>query len=480
MHGRHDKPPTGSESPVERRSWVILALLSLAQFMVILDITVVNVALPSIGAELGFATDDLQWVVTAYALFTGGLILLGGRMADLIGRRPVFLAGLLTFTAASFASGLAPSPEALIVSRAGQGLGAAMLSPAALSIITTSYEGAQRTTALSVWGAIGAGGAAAGVLFGGILTSALSWEWVFFINVPIGIAVALGATHLVHSAPAARSLRGLDLPGAATVVGALALAVYAVSGATDYGWGSSRTLGLLAISASLFAAFALIERLVVEPLVPPTTWRLRSLVSSGTVMLGATGLLVGAFFLNSLYLQSVLEASALETGLAFLPLVLVIGFGAHLGPHLLAHAGARTVAISGLLTTAAANALLALAPDRASYVADLLPAFVLLGFGIGLTFVAMSVTAMSDVAHDRAGLASGLMNTAHELGAAVGVAVFSAVALGGAGAVTLAGFASSYGRGSLVAAILAGGLALIALSVVPAFRPQAGTRVTMH
>jgi len=480
MHRRHQHSAAILDQPTERRSWAILVLLSLAQFMVILDITVVNVALPSIGAELGFAAGDLQWVVTAYALFTGGLILLGGRMADLIGRRPVFLAGVLIFTVASLASGLAPSPEALIVSRAAQGLGAAMLSPAALSIITTSYEGAQRTTALSVWGAIGAGGAAAGVLFGGILTSALSWEWVFFINVPIGIAVALGAAHLVSPAPATASLRALDLPGAATVVAGLVLAVYAVSGAGEYGWGSSRTLVLLAISAALFAAFALIERRVAEPLVPPATWRLRSLVSSGTIMLGATGLLVGAFFLNSLYLQTVLDASALETGLAFLPLVVVIGIGAHLGPHLLAHAGARTVVIAGLLLTGGANTLLALAPDRADYATDLLPAFVLLGFGVGLTFVAMSVTAMSNVPHHRAGLASGLMNTAHELGAAVGVAVFSAVALGGAGAATLVGFATDYGRGSLLAALLAGGLALVASVVVPAFRPEGGTRVAMH
>src|SRR5215218_1537307 len=240
-----------------RQPWRILLLLSVAQFMVILDVTVVNVALPSIGADLGFAAGDLQWVVTAYVLFTGGFLLLGGRMADLLGRRPVFLTGLLLFTVASLASGLAPTPAALIVSRAAQGLGAAMLSPAALSIVTTTYTGAQRTVALSAWGAIGAGGAAAGVLFGGMLTTWLSWEWVFFINAPVGLATAALALRFVPSSRAgAGSLGELDLPGALTVVAGLVLLVYAIEGTATHGWGSVRTLILLALSGGLLAAFA--------------------------------------------------------------------------------------------------------------------------------------------------------------------------------------------------------------------------------
>ena len=463
----------------ERRPWGILILLSVAQFMVILDITVVNVALPSIGAELGFAAEDLQWVVTAYVLFTGGLLLLGGRMADLLGRRPVLLAGLLVFTGASLASGLASTPAELIVARAAQGLGAAMLSPAALSIITTTYSGAQRTRALSVWGAIGAGGAAAGVLFGGMLTSWLSWEWVFFINVPIGIVTAALAFRLVPGQRlGAGSLRELDLPGAVTVVSGLVLLVYAFEGTSTYGWGSARTLGLLGIAGGLLAAFAWLERRAPRALVPPATWRVRSLVSSGTVMLGATGLLVGAFFLNSLFLQNVLGASALETGFAFLPLVVVIGLAAHAGPHLLTRLGARGVVVGGLALIAAANVLLAGAADDATYVADLLPSFLLLGFGVGLTLVAISVTAMAEVDVERAGLASGLMTTAHEIGAAFGVAIFSAVALG-AGA-SGAGFVDGYGDGALAGAVVAAILAGLALLAVPSFRPLSAQQVAMH
>src|SRR5215207_5461180 len=323
-----------SEKDPARQPWTILVLLAIAQFMVILDVTVVNVALPSIGTDLGFAPGDLQWVVTAYVLFTGGLLLLGGRAADLLGRRRVFLAGLATFTTASLVSGLATSPEMLIVARAAQGLGAALLSPAALSIITTTYSGAQRTTALSTWGAIGGAGAAAGVLFGGMLTTWLSWEWVFFINVPVGIATALLAWRLVRSrSPRLGRHRELDLVGALTGTAGLVTLIYAIDGAATHGWGSTRTLGLLALSAAVFAAFAAIERSVNRPLVPPATWRVRSLVSSATMMLGATGILIGAFFLNSIYLQAVLDASALETGLAFLPFALVIGVFAHLASH---------------------------------------------------------------------------------------------------------------------------------------------------
>jgi EmrB/QacA subfamily drug resistance transporter len=474
--------PRNSPTSGDREPWTILILLSIAQFMVILDITVVNVALPSIGEELGFAPEDLQWVVTAYVLFTGGLLLLGGRMADLLGRRPVFLAGLGVFTGASLASGLAPTPEALIVARAAQGLGAAMLSPAALSIITTTYTGAQRTAALSAWGAIGAGGAAAGVLFGGMLTTWLSWEWVFFINVPIGLVTAALAAQVVPSTrSSAGPLRDLDLPGALAVVAGLVLLVYAVEGTATHGWGSVHTLGLLALSGGLLSLFAGIERRARRPLVPTSTWRVRSLVSSGTVMLGATGLLIGAFFLNSLFLQGVLGASALETGVAFLPLVVVIGIAAHLGPHLLAHAGARVVVVVGLVLIAVGDILLAGAPNDAGYAADLLPGFLLLGFGVGLTYVAISVTAMAEVQGESAGLASGLMTTAHEIGAAFGVAVFSAIALGaGVDAAGGAGLVDGYADGSLAGALIAAVLAIVAVIAVPAIRPTGAQRAAMH
>jgi len=450
--------------------------------MVILDVTVVYVALPSIGGQLRFAPEDLGGVVSAYVLMTGGLLLLGGRMADLLGRRPVFLAGLTLFTFASLASGLAQSPGALIASRVAQGLGAAMLSPAALSIITTTYTGEQRTVALSAWGAIGAGGAAAGVLLGGILTTWLGWRSIFFINVPIGLAAAILALRLVPRVDAAfGSLRRLDLPGALTAVSGLGLLIYAIEGATTHGWGSFRTLALLGVASGLLLAFAGIEREAEHPLVPPDTWRVRSLVSSATVMLGATGLMVGAFFLNSLYLQSVLEASALETGLAFLPLVVAVGLAAHLGPQLLRRFGARAVVVGGLALVAAGYLLLSAAPDQASYATDLLPGFLLIGLGVGLTFVAISVTAMSEIHSDRAGLASGLMTTAHEVGAAFGVATFSAIALGtGAGAVAGTIGADGYGTGMLAGGLAAAGLGLLAVAAVPSFRPVATEGVALH
>src|SRR5918999_5718272 len=262
------------------------------------------------------------------------LFLLGGRLADRFDRRLVFLTGLSLFTAASLASGLAPSPGALIAARGAQGIGAALLTPAALSIVTTTYTGSQLTRALSAWGAIGSAGAAAGVLFGGVLTSGLSWEWVFLFNVPVGIAAIALTPRLIPAGRPGVGQGGLDLPGALTVVAGLMVLVYALDGTSDHGWGSARTLLLLALAAGLLALFALVERASRQPLLPPATWRHRSLVSSGAVVLGVTGILVGTFFLNSLYLQHVLDASPLETGLGFLPLALSIGAAAHVASKL--------------------------------------------------------------------------------------------------------------------------------------------------
>jgi EmrB/QacA subfamily drug resistance transporter len=465
----------------DTRPWTVLALLAVAQFMVILDVTVVNVALPSIGDGLGFAAGQLQWVVTAYVLFTGGLMLLGGRLADLVGRRTIFLAGLGTFTAASLASGLAWAPDSLIVARAVQGIGAAMLLPSALSIVTTTYEGHQRAVALGVWGALGSAGAAAGVLFGGILTSLLSWHWIFFINVPVGLVVGLLAMRVVAASPAAGLTRGrLDIIGAATLMGGLVTLVLAVQGTSDHGWGSARTLALGAAAAGLLGLFATVERRGKDPLVPPATWRTRSLVSGAAVMLVATGILVGAFFLNTLFLQRVMDASALETGLAFLPLTLVILAGAHLTQHLLPKIGTRRLMATGLTITAGGALLLSGAPAGAGYVADLLPGFLALGFGVGMTFVSVSVTAMADVGHHDAGLASGLMTTAHELGAALGVAILAAVATSGGRGATVAGIADGYGDAFLVAAGVAAFVALATSLAMPSVRPAPGAAHAMH
>ncbi|HSD77804.1 MAG TPA: MFS transporter, partial [Solirubrobacteraceae bacterium] len=400
---------------------------------------------------------------------------------DLLGARRVFAIGLGVFTGASLLSGLAWSPAALVVARALQGIGAAMLLPSALALIATTYAGRQRAAALGVWGALGSAGAAAGVLLGGVVTTLLSWEWIFFINVPVGLAVGLSLTRAVPAPAAPRAPRAqLDLPGAGTVMAGLLALVYAIQGTSDHGWTSARTLIALSIAAALLAAFAAIERAARNPLLPPATWRVRSLISSTTVMLGATGVLVGTFFLNTLFLQEVLDASALETGLAFLPLALVILAAAHVASHLLSHLGTRIVMAAGLLLGATGALLLTGAPTDATYATELLPGFVALGFGIGLTFVSVSVTAMHDVGHEQAGLASGLLTTGHELGAALGVAVLGSVAAASASSGTAAGIAGGYGDGFLVAAGIAAVLAVLALLTVPSVRPAPGNRVSLH
>jgi EmrB/QacA subfamily drug resistance transporter len=400
----------------------------LAQFMVILDVSVVNVALPSIGRALDFTSGDYQWVVSAYVLFSGGLLLLGGRLADLMERRAVFLTGLTVFTVASLASGFATSAAMLIVSRAVQGAGAAMLTPAALSVIMATYSGRQRGAALAVWGAIGSTGIAAGVLFGGLLTNYLGWEAVFFINVPIGVLVAALTLRVVPAGTKATSgRRRLDLPGAATLVSGLVILVYAIEGTHSAGWNSARTWLLLGASAVLLAAFGVIERKTANPLVPPRTWKIRSLVSASAVMAGVTGVVVGAIFLSSLYLQRVVELSAVQAGLAFLPLAAVITATAAVASKLLGRVSPRMMIAFGLVVMGAGALLMAGRGGGESDLADVLPGFLLLGAGVGPMFVAISVAAMSDVPASESGLASGLMMTGHEVGAALGVAILTVV-----------------------------------------------------
>ena len=483
MHGPRPVTMTGADgdprapgAPGGGRPWSLMILLSVAQFMVILDATVVNVALPSIARSLGFAAGSLQWVVTAYVLASGGLVLVGGRAADVAGRRRVFLAGLVVFTAASLASGLAPSAGVLIAARAGQGLGAALLSPAALSIITTAYAGAQRATALGVWGALGGAGAAVGVLAGGVLTTWFGWRSVFLVNVPVGVAAGLLGLHLVPRHEPRRGFgRELDLAGAALAVAGLVALSYTLASAPAGGWGSARILLLLALALVLLAAFAVVERRVRRPLVPTRVWRTRSLVAGVLVMLGVTGILVGTFFLNSLYLQEVQHASALRVGLEFLPLALVIGAGAHLGSRLLPRAGSRVLVVAGLVVMGTGALLLTDVSAHSGYLTGFLPGLLVVGIGTGLVLPVTAITAMSDIAEDRAGLASGLMTTAHEIGAALGVAVFSAVAVATSG-----GIAAGYRYGFTLAAAVAGGLAVVAALLIPAVRPAAGARVAVH
>jgi len=463
-----------------RQPWALLILVSVAQFMVILDATVVNVALPSIARSLGFGAGGLQWVVTAYVLASGGLVLLGGRAADVLGRRRVFLAGLTVFTAASLASGLAPASGAMIAARFGQGAGAALLTPAALSIITTAYAGQQRARALGIWGAIGGAGAAVGVLAGGVLTTWLGWRAVFLVNVPVGLAAGLVSLNLVPVTPSRRqSARDLDLPGAALAVAGLVTLAYGLGRVPVYGWTSARTAWLLALSAVLLAAFAgaevLARRAGRPPLVPPQTWRSRPLVAGVVVMFASTGILVATFFLNTLYLQEVQHDSALRVGLEFLPLALIIGLGANLASHLLPQAGSRLLIVAGLALMAGGALLLTTVSAYSSYVTGLLPGLLVIGLGTGLVLPATAVTGMSQVSDDRAGTASGLMSAAHEIGAALGVAVFSAVAVAASG-----GISAGYRHGFEVAAAITAVLAVVATALVPAVRPAAGTRVAVH
>ena len=467
-----------------RRPWSVLVLLSVAQFMVILDMTVVTVALPSIGRSLGFAAADLQWVVTAYLLATGGLTLLGGRAADLFGGRRMFAVGLGVFTAASAASGLAPDAAALIASRAAQGIGAAMLTPAALAVITATYAGAQRATALSAWGALAGGGLAAGVLAGGALTTWFGWRSVFLINVPVGLAAFAALRHgVLRQAGQPRGTeggaavrgpgpRGLDLRGAVLAMAGLISLVYAISGAPAHGWGSARTLVLMALAAVALAAFGLAERRVRNPLLPPRTLRSRTLTSGVLLMFAATGLLVGQQLLTSLFLQDVTGASPIRAGIEFLPLVLAAIIGAGLASHLVGRAGTRVLAAAGL-GLLAASALLLSRATADGYLAVLLPGLIVGGLGSGLTFPAASVTALSRVRDGSEGLASGLVTTGHEVGAGVGAAVFPALA-------TAAGFAAGYGRALTVAAITAAAVAVITAAVLPSARPAPGTRVGFH
>lgn len=471
----HAHPPAHPAGPAldeARRPWTVFALMIAAQFMVILDVSVVNVALPSISRGLRLSASDYQWVVSAYVLLSGGLLLLGGRIADLFDRRRAFLAGIGVFTAASLVSGLAQTPLTLIASRAAQGAGAALLTPAALSIVLNAYAGRQRQTALAVWGAIGSTGIAAGVLFGGALTSALGWRAVFFINVPIGIAVITGTARAVAAgARSQAAIRRLDAPGALTLVSGLLLLVYAIESTRSAGWSGGRTWLAFIGAAALLATFSRLERRAANALVPPATWRIRSLVSASAVMAGVTGVVVGAIFLSSLYLQRVVGASPVEAGLEFLPLAAVITLAATGASKVIGKVGPRTMIAAGLVVMAGGVLLLAGSAGGASYTVDVLPGFLLVGAGTGPMFVAISIAAMTEVPGHKSGLASGLMMTGHEIGAALGVAALTAVA---GDLATRAGLVSGYANAFHATAAVLAGLFILTLLAVPNSTPQHG------
>ena len=409
--------------------WLVLVLVCLAQFMVILDATIVNVALPSIQKDLDMSESGLQWVVNAYALLFGGFLLLGGRAGDLIGRKRVFLAGLVLFTAASLLCGFANGETWLIVARGAQGLGAALVSPAALSIVTTTFrEGPERAKALGVWAAIAVGGGAVGLLLGGILVETLSWPWIFFVNVPVGIATFLLSLRFVPESRDEHAHKSFDVAGAVAVTGGLIALVYGIVRSAESGWGSGEVLGILAVAVVLLAAFVFIEQRSVEPLVRLSIFSVKTVRGANVAMFVVAAGLFAMFFFNTLYVQRVLGYSPLEAGLAFLPFTLGIIIGAGLAQPLLPRLGPREVPVIGSLIAAAGLLLfLRLSPDS-TYLADLLPGIMLTSIGMGLVFVPVTLIATSGVPVDDAGLASGLFNTAQQIGGALGLAVLTTLA----------------------------------------------------
>jgi EmrB/QacA subfamily drug resistance transporter len=470
-------------TPVTRRGadtnrWIVLVLVCLAQFMVILDATIVNVALPSIQTDLGFSPGNLAWVINSYTLLFGGFLLLGGRAADLFGRKRLFLTGVVVFSAASLLDGLATSQGELIAFRALQGLGAALVSPAALSIIMTTFdEGPERTKALGVWGGIAAGGGAFGLLLGGVLTDALSWPWIFFVNVPIGVATFVASLRLVPESKSPAAARGFDIGGALLVTAGLVSLVYAIVKASSDGWGSSATLGFGALAIVLLVAFGFLERVHKAPLVRLGIFRVRSLATANIVMLLVISGMFAMFFFATIYLQEVRGYSPLTSGLAFLPFSFGIVIGSVGAQSLIPRFGVKSSMLGGLALAGIGLALMTRITVDGSYVSQLLPAVVILSVGMGLAFVPLTLLATTNVAGADAGLASGLFNTSQQIGGALGLAVLSTFAashtksqLGGLGhpathgdqlAAQVSGYHIAFWIGAAFIAVAAAGIALL-------------------
>ncbi|HEX7626396.1 MAG TPA: MFS transporter [Gaiellaceae bacterium] len=457
----------------ETNRWLVLVLVCIAQFMVVLDATIVNVALPSIQRGLHFSPTSLQWIVNAYTLVFGGFLLLGGRASDLLGRQRLFIAGIVVFTCASFVNGIATSSGMLIAGRALQGFGGALVSPAALSIVMTTFaEGRERTRALGVWSAIAAGGAAVGLVLGGLLTETLSWRWVFFINLPIGVAAALLSLRYVPNSRAEEQPETADVAGAVTVTGGLLVLVYAIVKAQTYGWGSGKTIGLFVLAVTLLVSFVLIERRSKAPLIRLGIFRMRSLTGSNAAMLFVASGLFAMFYFASLYLQGILHYSPLRAGCAFLPFTVGIIIGAGAAQGLIKQLGIRVVVFIGVTMGTVGLALFTRLPTHGSYWRDVLPTLAIVSVGMGLTFVPLTLLATTNVDSEDAGLASGLFNTSQQVGGALGLAILSTLAasrtshlLSGA-ASTIANRATALTRGYHVAFGVGALLLLTALLVL--------------
>lgn len=421
----------------QTKHWLVLMLLALAQFMAVLDSAIVNVALPAIQKEFGMTQTSLQWIVTAYTLAFGGFLLLGGRAADLFGRRKVFLIGVSVFMVASLADGLAQSGTMLTVFRAIQGLAAAFMSPAALSIVLVTYkEGHERNIALSVWGAVAAGGAAVGVLLGGVLTEYVGWRWNFFINVPVGIGVIVAAYRILPLHESQAEHRKLDLPGALLVTGGLMTLVYALVRATETGWFTNPRLGssvaaLFAISVTAIVAFVINEAKVKYPLIPLSIFKIRNVTGANGLQLLLASSIFSVFFFESLYFQQILHYSPVRTGLSFLPVPITIALAATNVPRIIKKYGFRPILMVAPLFVGAGLLVLSNIHLNGNYWTQIFPGLVLLAIGAGGTFVGVSIAATTGVKPQLSGLASGLVNTAQQLGGSIGLALLSAVAASG-------------------------------------------------
>ncbi len=447
----------------DRRKWLALALLCAVQFMVVLDIAIVNVALPSIKVDLGFSQENLQWVISAYALVFGGFLLLGGRAADLLGRRRIFLVGVVVFTLASLFAGLAWSEASLIGARSLQGLGAAIISPAALSILSTTFaEGRERNIALGAWGAVGGFGAAAGVLLGGVLTDALSWEWIFFVNVPVGATAFVLAPLLLRESRDA-SVRRFDVPGAVFVTAGLSALVYAITRAGQDGWLAAPTLGFFAASLALLAAFVVWERRHEEPLMRLGIFQIRTVAGANVAGFILGTALFAMFLMLTLYMQQVLGYSAMKTGVAYLAVAGTAIFTSAIAAQLVTRVGVKPVLVIGMTALTGGLVYFTQVSVGGSYLGDLLPGFLLIAVGIGFAFVPISIAALAGIQASEAGLASGLINTSQQIGGALGIAALSTIATsrtsdaiaGGAGQTSalVTGFHGAFVAGVIIAAL---------------------------
>ena len=467
-----------------RRRWSALALIVTAQFMVILDVAIVNVALPSIKSDLGFSETGIQWVITAYAILFGGTLLLGGRLADLLGRRRMFVAGLALFAASSLLCGFAWSSGSLVGFRALQGLGGALLAPAALSLLMTTFaEGHERNRALGIYGAASGSGAAVGVLLGGVITSYLGWSWIFFVNVPVGVAAIALTPFLLRDSRAELPHRHFDLAGAASVTSGLMLFVYGLTRAATDGWSSPVTLGLLGGAAALIASFIAIELHSRSPLLPLRIFRLRALSAANATMALVGAVTFSEFFVLTLYVQDVLNYSAVQSGVAFVAFALSVVVASNLAQVVVERIGIRATLMMGLALAVVSLGLLTQLPVDGHYFWDLFPAFVLGGTGLGFSFVPVTIASLAGVERSDAGIASGLVNTSRQIGGAVGLAAISTIAASAASSYADAHGVSAAGAAATVSGfqtsfVVLGGLLVAAFVVAGVFLRPTRERAT--